>query len=135
MLSFLSLAFLFAVSAQNGKDCAPGKSQFLFNSAIVTPSTPVSGTNFTVDLSFSVPDGVTINSGTAVYSTTYNFIPLSPTTEDLCKNTVCPIESGPHLQSSTSLFPSGLTGTISIKTQWFDDAKTNLLCYTLTLKV
>jgi hypothetical protein len=122
-------------SGQTVKDCAPGKSLFVFNSAIVTPAKPIGGVNFTVDLDFSVPEGITINSGTAVYTTTYNFIPLSPTTEDLCSNTVCPIMSGPHSQSSTSLFPTGLSGSITIKTQWFDDVKTNLLCYTLALKV
>jgi hypothetical protein len=134
MRCFLPL-LLYAVSAQNGKDCAPGKSMFAFNSAIVTPVPPIAGVNFTVDLDFTVPEGVTINSGTAVYTTTYNFIPLSPTTEDLCTNTACPIMAGPHTQSSTSLFPSGLSGSITIKTQWFDDVKTNLLCYTITLKL
>jgi len=133
MWSFIPLAFLFTATAQ--KDCAPGKSLFVFNSVTVSPDRPIAGTNFTVDLGFTVPDGITINSGTAVYTTTYNFIPLSPTTEDLCKNTVCPITVGPHSQSSTSLFPSGLSGNIVIKTQWFDDTHKNLLCYTLNLKV
>jgi hypothetical protein len=135
MWQFLPLTLFLVASAQNGKDCAPGKSVFKFNSATVTPDKPVAGSNFTIDLDFTVPDSTSITSGSAVYTTTYNFIPLSPTTEDLCKNTVCPINSGPHTQSSTSLFPSGLTGTISIKTQWFDTVQTNLLCYTLTLKV
>ena len=131
---FFILALLLPIVNSGSVDCSLGKSVFKLNSVNIDPVVPIKNENFTVSLDYTVPEGLTITSGTAVYSMTYNFLPFSPSTDDLCKDTSCPIIPGPHSQSSTSIFPS-LTGTIVIKTQWFDDSNTQLLCYSLNLKV
>ena len=135
----LILSFLLSVFAQTTvKDCAPGSSVFVLNSLSVEPNTPLVNQNYTVNLAYTVPEltveSGTVESGTATYSLTYNFLPIAPTTEDLCLDTVCPITPGPHSQSSTSLFPD-VSGTLVAKSQWFDDSSNLLLCYQITMKV
>lgn len=135
MFNLLFTSFLaFATAQSTVKDCGQGSSTFVLNSLSVDPNTPVRNQNYTLNLDYTVPDGLTVISGTATYTLTYNFIPLSPTTEDICKDTTCPITPGGHSQSSTTLFPD-VSGTLVAKSQWYDDAKTLLLCYQITMKV
>lgn len=131
----LTTAFLFAGAfSQVTKDCGAGKTLFTINRIAVSPDVPIKNENFTVFLDYTVPDGTTVLSGTAKYSFTYNFIPITPTIEDICKDTTCPITPGPKSQSSTSTFPD-ISGTLVTKTQWYDINQKELLCYSLTLKV
>lgn len=58
--------------------------------------------------------------GTATYAATINYIPLSPSTDDLCTQTKCPIAAGVHNETSRSTFPSGVTGLINSKITWTD---------------
>jgi ML domain len=133
----LTLALLFLVAQTKAqttvKDCALGSSVFVLNSLSVEPNKPLANQNFTVNLDYTVPD-LTIETGTATYSLTYNYLPITPTTEDLCLDTVCPITPGKHSQSSTSLFPQ-VSGTLVTKSEWYDDSSNLLLCYQLTMKV
>ena len=67
---------------------------------------------------------------------TYNFIPLSPTVDDLCatqKVDLCPLKVGVHHSTSDSTWPSGLSGTIVSKIQWKDQDGQEILCLQWTV--
>ena len=99
-----------------------------------SPDPTVPGQNSTLLLSMKVPED--INNGTAKYSTTYNFIPFSPTTEDLCAVTVpCPILSGTLNTQSTYPIDATLSGTLSIKIEWADLTGRQLLCISIKTKL
>lgn len=76
--------------------------------------------------------------GTSKYSVTYNFIPLSPTVNDLCteianSNITCPLNN--HISSeSKGSIPSGLSGTTVIKNEWFNEDNSRILCMSFTIK-
>ena len=79
-----------------------------------------------------------VYSGTSKYSITYNFIPLSPTVNDLCteisnSNITCPLINHISSQSKGSV-PTGLSGTSIIKNEWFNENNTRILCMTFTVK-
>uniref|UniRef100_A0A6C0BJ23 MD-2-related lipid-recognition domain-containing protein n=1 Tax=viral metagenome TaxID=1070528 RepID=A0A6C0BJ23_9ZZZZ len=132
LLAFLALS----VKAQNTvRDCSSGKSLFTFVSGSLLPSPVVPGENATLSLSAEIPAGTTVADGTAKYSLSFNGIPFSPTTEDLCSQVACPLVAGPYTNSSVSVFPTGVSGKLVTKIQWFDDASTLLLCTEVTTKV
>jgi hypothetical protein len=132
----LKTAILLLISTTHATitDCSKGTSLFKLNAAAFWPDPAVRNENSTVSLDFTVPPGTLIESGTVKYSATYNFIPLSPTIEELCpKNTNCPITPGTYNQSSSSKYPD-LTGTLVMKSEWFDPNNNLLLCYQVNTK-
>jgi hypothetical protein len=132
----LSILFLSNVSHATITDCGLSKSLFKLNAAGFWPDPAVKNDNSTVSLDFTVPEGVTINEGTVRYSLTYNFIPLSPSVEPLCPNNIeCPIVPGTFNKSTSSIFPSGVSGTMVIKSEWFGPTNNLLLCYQIRTKV
>ena len=82
-----------------------------------------------------VPTEVT--AGTAKYSMTYNFIPLTPTTEDLCPIVPagCPIRPGKLDTVSSLPFDGSLSGSITFKIEWKDVAQTQLMCVSIKTTV
>ena len=79
-----------------------------------------------------------VTSGTSKYSITYNFIPLSPTVNNLCEeisksNITCPL-SGHISSESKGTIPIDLRGTTVIKNEWFTDNQERILCMTFTIK-
>jgi hypothetical protein len=81
-----------------------------------------------------------VTKGISKYTVTYNFIPLSPTINDLCteiskSNITCPLNNHISSQSKGSI-PSGLSGTYSIKNEWFTDTtpEERILCMLFTIK-
>ena len=132
---FPLLATLFTPTHATIKDCGLSKSLFKINALGFWPDPSVRNGNSTVSLDYTIPEGVNINGGRATYTVTYNYIPLSPTTESLCSNTVvCPLVPGTYNKSTSSVFPD-VTGSMSIKAQWFDDTNNLLLCYIVTTSV
>jgi hypothetical protein len=99
------------------------------------PDPPVKGQNSTLNLSLSNPSDIL--GGTATYSVTYNFIPLTPEVKDLCGEVPggCPIKAGPLQLSSSYPIDPTLSGTIVAKIQWKNTANTELLCVSITMKV
>ena len=80
-----------------------------------------------------------INQGTSKYSVTYNFIPLSPSTEDLCteiskSNVTCPLLNHIDVGSKGSI-TDGLSGTVVIKNEWFDVSGVRILCMQFNIKM
>jgi hypothetical protein len=78
--------------------------------------------------------GPDVSAGTVTTSITYNFIPIAPTVEDLCVNTVCPLVNGPNDRSSSGPWPSGIKGKISTKIVWAYPNSSQLLCIQLDVK-
>ena len=81
-----------------------------------------------------------INKGTSNYAITYNFIPLSPTIEDLCadikeSNISCPLTSGPLSSESKGKIPDNLSGSVTIKNEWYDEEQKRILCMLFNIKL
>lgn len=82
----------------------------------------------------------TITKGTSKYDITYNFIPVSPTTEDLCteiesSNISCPLLNGFLSSESKGTIPIDLSGSLTIKNQWFNNDQTKILCMKFDIKL
>lgn len=128
----LSLFFI-NVAYASLTDCSNGGSLFKIKSMSFLPDPMIKGQNSTLLVSMSVPEVIT--DGTVTYTTTYNFIPFSPTVEALCDVTVpCPITVG--TLDTYSSFPAdpSLSGTIQIKIEWKDQKSRQLLCLLIKIK-
>lgn len=132
ILTILSLLAIPFVSG-NIRDC--GKESTLFKITELSQS-PIDkiipGQNLTLTLKYDVPHEIT--AGTVETSVSLNFIPVGSSTEDLCSTISCPIESGIHDGSTWTSFPTGISGTLVSKVNWYDENKNNLLCIESTIK-
>jgi hypothetical protein len=126
---------LYAAFNATLKDCSFGKSVFNVNTMSLDPSNPSPGDRVAFFLDYSVPTGVSVADGTARYEVTYNFIPLSPTIQSLCSNIPCPLGSGRYTNTTLSIWPTGLSGTIQSRMKWLDPSGTLLLCTEISGKV
>ena len=114
-------------------DCGAGASLFTITQLSQDPpDTVVAGQNTTLTLLYTAPEEIA--AGTVTKSVTLNFIPFSPTTEDLCANAACPITVGEHDGSSWFLFPDGVSGTLVSTVKWQDTTGKQLLCIKSTLR-
>lgn len=136
-LSVVALLFasLIATSEQTVSDCGAGKSIFQIQSQGFSPEPPVPNEAYDYWFYYTVPDGLTVDAGTAKYSVSLNGIPFTPSTEDLCTQTVCPKTPGSHNETSRDTWPSGVSGKIVTKLEWFNSAGTLLLCSQTTERV
>jgi len=115
-------------------DCSSGKSLFTLTSMSFSPDPTVPGQNSTLLLSMSVPEQVT--NGTATYTTTYNFLPFTPTVDALCGVTVsCPIYVGKLDTVSTYPIDASLSGSLGIKIEWAELTGRQLLCVSIKTKL
>ena len=120
--------FLLASVQASVTDCSKATALFDITSLSFLPDPPVKGQNSTLFVSMNVPSQV--EGGTATYSVTYNFIPLSPTTEDLC-----PIRPGTLYTVSSVPFDGSLTGSITFKIEWKDLSLDQLMCVSIKTTV
>jgi len=116
-------------------DCGGGKSVFTISALSLAPAQPVAGENVSLHLEYSVPAGVTVTAGEARYAVTYNFIPLTPTVEPLCRNIPCPLSTGSYSNTTYMLWPSGLSGSLTTKITWVDPTAKQLLCINIVASV
>ena len=123
LVSNLASSILASVS-----DCSKATALFKLTSMNFLPDPPVKGQNSTLFLSMNVPSAV--EGGTATYSVTYNFIPLSPTTDNLCMVAPagCPIQPGTLNTVSSIPFDGSLVGSLIFKIEWKDLAAQQLMC-------
>jgi len=130
---FLSLLAFLALTESKVTDCTKASaSRFTIQSLSLSPPDQVSpGENVTLGLIYTNP--ATVNDGTVTTSVSYNFIPLTPTVEPLCKSVPCPLEPGQHDGSGSYTFPAGLSGSVATKIVW-TVADIQVLCLQLTLK-
>jgi hypothetical protein len=128
-----ALASIYVIGSVS--DCSKGTALFTITSMSLSPDPPVKGQNSTLALSMTVP--YDIQSGTAKYSVTYNFIPLAPTVEDLCTILPhhCPIKAGTLNTISSVPFDDSLKGTIIFKIEWKDTSNNELMCVSVNVKV
>lgn len=136
-VAFLALALLsfVAPSSSTVADCGAGKSVFTIVDQSFSPEPPIAGQQYDYWFYYQVPDGVTVDAGTAKYSVSLNGIPFTPSVDDLCTQTACPKTAGFHNETSTDVWPSGVSGKIVTKLEWFDAAGTLLLCSQTTERV
>jgi hypothetical protein len=138
MTLFTALAATVAIlnaTANSVTDCSKGTSVFKFTGGSLLPDPVVPGQDSSITLNAEIPAGTNINAGTAKYSFSFNGIPFSPTTEDLCSDVACPLLPGPYTNTTTSTFPSGVSGKVNTRIEWFDAANNRLLCADVTAKV
>lgn len=132
--SFLLFSYL-TQSQAKVSDCSKSGALFKLTSMSFLPDPPVKGQNSTLFLSMNVPTAVT--GGTATYSVTYNFLPLTPTTDNLC--TVlprgCPIQPGTLDTASSIPFDGSLSGSLTFKIVWKDLSNAELMCVQIKTSV
>jgi len=118
-------------------DCGAGKSLFQVNELGFWPDPPTPGQNASMSFLYTVPDGTpTIADGTATYGVTLNGIPFPASSDPLCDDTTnCPIVPGQYNLTSTDIFPAGISGKIVTTINWYDLAKTLLLCVQTVVRV
>jgi hypothetical protein len=128
MLFATCLFFLLGCVQSSVTDCSKATALFSITSLSLLPDPPVKGQNSTLFISMNVPSEVT--GGTVKYSVTYNFIPLSPTVEDLCKVVPggCPVSPGKLDTVSSFPFDGSLSGSITFKIEWKDLYEAQLIC-------
>jgi hypothetical protein len=131
---FLSLLSI-VLSANTVKDCSSGTSLFKFISGSLTPDPVIPGQDSSLTINAQIPDGVNISDGISKYSITLNGIPFPVSSDPLCTQVECPLLPGPYTNTSTSVFPSGVSGKIVSKIQWYDTSNTLLLCTEITTRV
>lgn len=135
MKIFAALALLVSSGVASITDCGAGKSVFQIQSQGFAPEPPVANEKYEYWFAYTVPEGITVDSGTVKYSLTLNGIPFPPTVDDLCAQTACPKVPGFYNESSSDIWPGGVSGKIVTKLEWFDANGAQLLCSQTTEKV
>jgi hypothetical protein len=131
LLLFLVATLSASASAATVKSCG---GTFGIKGASLSPTDPIPGQKVLLHLEYVVPEP-TITGGTSEYSMTYNFIPFQPTVEPLCQNVPCPLNPGPYANTTESVWPSGLSGTVKSTMKWFDPSSVLLLCIEIVAKI
>ena len=126
------LCFILGSVAATITDCGQGHSLFKFTELSLTPDPPISGQNILMTVQFENP-GLPIYSGFVSTSITLNGLPFTPTVEDLCTNTQCPLISGFNDRSTSSTWPS-ISGKLQSHIIWTDLNGQQLLCIDITEK-
>ena len=137
LLTFLSMLTFSTASVTQFTMRSCGTSTDLAQNIILNVEPVLPQSDYTLFLDADLSQ--TVNQGTSKYSVTYNFIPLSPTTEDLCteiakSNITCPLNNTIASESKGTV-PTGLSGTVVIKNEWFDVSNARILCMQFTIKV
>jgi len=109
------------------RDCGNGLGRAALLSFDSTPATPKAGDNVSLWVAYDLP-APAITGGTATYSFSLNGIPFPPTVEDLCTQTECPKDPGLYNETSSSIFPSGISGKIVSQIAWRDPDDTLIWC-------
>ena len=114
-----------------------GTSTDLAQNIIMNVNPPIPQTDYIFELGGELSKEIT--GGTSKYSITYNFIPLSPTVNDLCteikaSNVTCPLKQGTFGIKSKGTIPNGLSGSTTIKNEWFNTDNHRILCVLFTIK-
>lgn len=105
--------------------------------ATITPASPKVNDEVTTTFDYDLTKVIT--GGTATYSVTYNFLPFSPTVDQLCADQAgtvdaCPLAIGHHTDISKSVWPPGLSGTVVSTIKWVDQDGADVLCLKWSVK-
>ena len=115
-----------AAAATASASIAPCGGRFIINSLSMLPDPPVIGQNVTMVFDYT-NQGAAVAAGTAKYAISYNGIPYS-STEDLCTQVPCPIETGEHVLTTSSLWDGSISGKLVTTITWADETGATLLC-------
>jgi len=115
-----------------------GDSTDLMQNVVLSVEPKLPQTDYTLYLNGDLIQ--TITKGTSKYEITYNFIPISPTTEDLCSeinlsNISCPLLNGFISSESKGTIPVDLSGSLTIKNKWFNNDQIKILCMKFDIKL
>jgi hypothetical protein len=128
-----AFAFFVVPTEQSITNCGSAASAaFTITKLALDPPQAVA-TDQNVSLALFYDSFQEVTGGTATKSATLNYIPFTPSTEDLCLSIPCPLTPGSHDGSSWFLFPAGVTGRLVTKVEWKDTANNLLLCIQMTL--
>ena len=116
------------------RDCGNGKGRAALLGFDSQPTNPVPGDNVSLWIAYDLP-APAITGGTATYKITLNGIPFPETVDDLCTQTVCPKETGFNNETSSSVFPSGVSGKIVSSIDWKDQNNNLVWCVETTWRV
>jgi hypothetical protein len=116
------------------RDCGNGMGRATILSMDSQPVTPVVGQNVSLWINYALPEPA-ITGGTATYSFKLNGLPFAPTVEDLCTQTLCPIDTGVHNESSRSVWNGGVSGKIVSQIAWRDQNDELVWCVETTWNV
>jgi hypothetical protein len=132
----LFLAALGVIHGTNAtiKDCGAGQTVFQLTELAMIPDPPVRGKPLDMKVVFNNP-GAEVTDGTVATTLSLNFIPFQPSTEPLCKNTICPIVEGLNDRSTSSVWPDTVSGAVTSKITWTGPNSENLLCIQFNTKV
>ena len=128
-------ASLSSLASSTLKNCGDGTSMFTLVDQGFSPDPPAVNDNTTLWFYYQVPEGVSINDGTADYKITLNGIPFPASTDPLCTQVACPLIPGLYNLSSSSIWQGGISGKVVSRISWYDTEKTLLLCSELTVRV
>lgn len=130
----LLFAFFVGVSAVTLKDCGNSATdQAKITGMGFSPENPQPGDETEFWVAYDLKSD--INAGKATYSVTLNYIPFTPTVDDLCTQTSCPKAPGSYNETTKSTFPSGVSGKIVSKIQWTNQNDQPIWCSEQTFKV
>ena len=130
----LIAAFALLTATVSLRDCGnPTTDQAVITSMGFTPSDPLPNENTTLWVAYDLKSPIT--SGTATYSLSLNGIPFTPAVNDLCTETSCPKEIGSYNETSSSLFPDGVSGKLVSKIQWKNQDKQPVWCLETTFRI
>lgn len=135
VLSAIAYLNFFVPVESTVADCGAGKSIFQIQSQGFYPDPPIANQKYDYWFYYTVPDGVSVDAGTSKYSLTLNGIPFTPEVDDLCTQTSCPKVAGSYNESSSDVWPSGISGKVVTKLEWFDANGNLLLCSQVTERV
>ena len=114
------------------QDCSNGASLLKLTTLDLIPAVPIIGQPVVMTVQFNNP-GPAITSGTATTAIKYSFIPLTPTVEDLCVATPCPLTTGFNDRSTNSTWPD-ITGNLETTITWKGTDGSELLCIKVSIK-
>ena len=136
MLAFVSARNVSTVNSFTYKSC--GDSNDICKNLALNTDPPVPQTDYTLFLNCDLDQEV--SGGTSKYDFSLNGIPFSPSTNDLCteisnSNTTCPLTVGEYYSMSNGSVPTGVSGKIIIKNQWYDKVGSRILCMEYTIRI
>ena len=131
---FTSIISVYSVSSFTYKSCGTPTDIAQNLELDIDPKLPEINYKLYLNADFSKE----VTGGSSKYTITYNFIPLSPSVNDLCteiasSNITCPLSN--HISSeSKGTIPSGLSGSTTIKNEWFNFEGERILCMQFNIK-
>ena len=116
------------------RDCSNGLGRAAVLGVGSSPETPKAGDAVSLWVAYDLSEPP-VTGGIAKYSYALNGIPFPASEYDLCTQTSCPKEIGFNNETSSSSFPSGISGKIVSAVSWTDQNDELVWCVETTWRV